>query len=394
MYQAGKAARNVVLISRFPIFGTRERLLLSGRVNEIEERDLRFDAQDIGSYFAQCGYPISAQEISHLSRISEGWAAALYLNLVSYADTGSFSELGDIHAMMGALLLEPLPPDEKELLTAMSMMLVFSAPQAQWISGRTDAGMLLRRLARGNAFITYLPQDGTYKLHHLMQESLQQAFARLPRQRQTEYLSRAGVWQLEHGASVLAARLFYKAGDFHGLMRAVESGQGAELSAEHKTEMLAWFRDCPDEVRSAYPVAMLVYARRLFTFHMPVECKQTLDSLLQRLNTNTTLSEAEKNNLLGEVEIVQSFLKFNNIQAMSVCHRRACALMNRPTTAVSPTAVWGYGSPSVLVSYYRLPGTLDEEVAAMKECSACRFGTASIPTRAAGRSMSWKGKPS
>lgn len=153
MYQAGKAARNVVLISRFPIFGTRERLLLSGRVNEIEERDLRFDAQDIGSYFAQCGYPISAQEISHLSRISEGWAAALYLNLVSYADTGSFSELGDIHAMMGALLLEPLPPDEKELLTAMSMMLVFSAPQAQWISGRTDAGMLLRRLARGNAFI-------------------------------------------------------------------------------------------------------------------------------------------------------------------------------------------------------------------------------------------------
>lgn len=359
---------HVVLISRFPIFGTRERLLLSGRVNEIEERDLRFDAQDIGSYFAQCGYPISAQEISHLSRISEGWAAALYLNLVSYADTGSFSELGDIHAMMGALLLEPLPPDEKELLTAMSMMLVFSAPQAQWISGRTDAGMLLRRLARGNAFITYLPQDGTYKLHHLMQESLQQAFARLPRQRQTEYLSRAGAWQLEHGASVLAARLFYKAGDFHGLMRAVESGQGAELSAEHKTEMLAWFRDCPDEVRSAYPVAMLVYARRLFTFHMPVECKQTLDSLLQRLNTNTTLSETEKNNLLGEVEIVQSFLKFNNIQAMSVCHRRACALMNRPTTAVSPTAVWGYGSPSVLVSYYRLPGTLDEEVAAMKEC--------------------------
>lgn len=228
--------------------------------------------------------------------------------------------------------------------------------------------MLLRRLARGNAFITYLPQDGTYKLHHLMQESLQQAFARLPRQRQTEYLSRAGVWQLEHGASVLAARLFYKAGDFHGLMRAVESGQGAELSAEHKTEMLAWFRDCPDEVRSAYPVAMLVYARRLFTFHMPVECKQTLDGLLQRLNTNTTLSETEKNNLLGEVEIVQSFLKFNNIQAMSVCHRRACALMNRPTTAVSPTAVWGYGSPSVLVSYYRLPGTLDEEVAAMKEC--------------------------
>ena len=150
-------------------------------------------------------------------------------------------------------------------------------------------------------------------------------------------------------------------------MRAVECGQGADLSAEHKNEMLAWFRECPRAVCNAYPVAMLVYARRLFTFNMRAECTATLDGLLQSLNTNTTLSETEKNNLLGEVEIVKSFLDFNNIKAMSAHHRRACALMDRPTTAVSPTAVWGYGSPSVLISYYRLPDTLDREVAVMKE---------------------------
>ena len=358
---------HVVLISRIAVLSIRDRLLLSGRVNEIEEGDLRFDAQDIGNYFAQCGYPISSEDISHLIYISEGWAAALYLNLVSYADTGKFSDFGDIHTMMGTILFEPLPPDEKELLTVMSMMLVFSASQAEWISGRADAEILLRRLARSNGFITYISQDGTYKLHHLMQESVQQAFARLPEEQQAKYLSRAGMWQLEHGYAASAARLFYKARDFHGLMRAVECGQGADLSAEHKNEMLAWFRECPRAVCNAYPVAMLVYARRLFTFNMRAECTATLDGLLQSLNTNTTLSEAEKNNLLGEVEIVKSFLDFNNIKAMSAHHRRACVLMDRPTTAVSPTAVWGYGSPSVLISYYRLPGTLDREVAVMKE---------------------------
>ena len=141
--------------------------------------------------------------------------------------------------MMGTILFEPLPPDEKELLTVMSMMLVFSASQAEWISGRADAEILLRRLARSNGFITYISQDGTYKLHHLMQESVQQAFARLPEEQQAKYLSRAGMWQLEHGYAASAARLFYKARDFHGLMRAVECGQGADLSAEHKNEMLA-----------------------------------------------------------------------------------------------------------------------------------------------------------
>lgn len=50
---------------------------------------------------------------------------------------------------------------------------------------------------------------------------------------------------------------------------------------------------------------------------MRAECTATLDGLLQSLNTNTTLSETEKNNLLGEVEIVKSFLDFNNIKAMS-----------------------------------------------------------------------------
>lgn len=70
---------------------------------------------------------------------------------------------------------------------------------------------------------------------------------------------------------------------------------------------------------------------------------------------------------------------------MSAHHRRACVLMDRPTTAVSPTAVWGYGSPSVLISYYRLPGTLDREVAVMKE--SMPFGIASIPIKAAVRNM-------
>ena len=69
---------HVVLISRIAVLSIRDRLLLSGRVNEIEEGDLRFDAQDIGNYFAQCGYPISSEDISHLIYISEGWACLLY----------------------------------------------------------------------------------------------------------------------------------------------------------------------------------------------------------------------------------------------------------------------------------------------------------------------------
>ena len=42
---------------------------------------MRFDAQDIGNYFAQCGYPISSEDISPLIYISEGWACLLYTSI-------------------------------------------------------------------------------------------------------------------------------------------------------------------------------------------------------------------------------------------------------------------------------------------------------------------------
>ena len=108
--------------------------------------------------------------------------------------------------------------------------------------------------------------------------------------------------------------------------------------------------------------------RRLYTFRRIPEMLQLKEFFLQSVSENPSLSEEERGNLLGECEVILSFLSYNDIQVMSLHHRKALDLMTKKTTSVGGSGSWTFGSPSVLTMYYRTPGSLDRVVADMKEC--------------------------
>lgn len=88
----------------------------------------------------------------------------------------------------------------------------------------------------------------------------------------------------------------------------------------------------------------------------------------QSMEQNQGLSPQERNNLLGEAEIMLSFLAFNDISAMSAHHRRACRLMDRPSYSMGNESPWTFGCPSILMTYHRTAGAMDDETAEMREC--------------------------
>lgn len=63
-----------------------------------------------------------------------------------------------------------------------------------------------------------------------------------------------------------------------------------------------------------------------------------------------------------------SFLCYNDISAMSRLHRSASSQMSRPAISIQNSGGWTFGSPSVLMMYYRAPGELGKELAEMYEC--------------------------
>ena len=89
---------------------------------------------------------------------------------------------------------------------------------------------------------------------------------------------------------------------------------------------------------------------------------------MSAIEEHPELSEEERGNLLGECDLILSFLCYNDISAMSRLHRSASVQMSRPAISIQNSGGWTFGSPSVLMMFYRAPGELKSELTEMDEC--------------------------
>lgn len=82
------------------------------------------------------------------------------------------------------------------------------------------------------------------------------------------------------------------------------------------------------------PDAVCVLMRKLFSFREIPELLRLRALLLDALQPGGAFCEQEQENYLGECDLVMSFLRYNDIAAMSVLHRSACERMTRTTRCI------------------------------------------------------------
>lgn len=364
---------HLVIASRRAVVHSQDLIWLGDRVNGISVRDLALQPGEIGRYFRLCGASITADQCRELYNISDGWVSVLYLNLIAYTETGAFAETSSIHQMMGMVLFQPLDEREKRFFTALGAVPAFTGELARAIWGDDDSTLLLEREKRGNAFLTYREETGIYRFHQLLLEYMERLFAALPETQQALYRRRAAEWYAAHGDYVTAMPYYYACGDFDSLLGAIEKDLAENLDAAHSTEMDRWFSDCPPEIIAKHHAAMLIYARRLFSFNKRRECMDVLERMLQNVRADTALPEQERDNYVGEYEILLSFMDYNDIEAMGRHHRRAQQIMNRQSICLNAKGSWTFGSPSVLHMFHRTAGQLQNEVETIKASMPCYY---------------------
>ena len=123
----------------------------------------------------------------------------------------------------------------------------------------------------------------------------------------------------------------------------------------------------PYALKAKYPAAMVPFAFTLFFLHETgrLLCAQ---AEIERIIRESSLPERRKNELLGEMDLLLSFLDYNRIDAMSQRHRRALERLQGPATLINIKSTWTFGSPSVLYLFWRESGRLVEELAQMDAC--------------------------
>ncbi|MGI6508376.1 MAG: LuxR C-terminal-related transcriptional regulator [Saccharofermentanales bacterium] len=362
---------HIVLLSRNQIFNEEEKMRLGNMLGEISAYDLRLNTKELYEYAERCDVKASARELDELATLSEGWISIVYLNFKSYEKNRKWlSSTTDIFSLINEVLLEPLSEKEREFLILIGISNEFTKEKAAYLWAGSgiggDSEILLDSLSKNNAFITRT--DNLYRYHHMLQQCARYYFSQKPQEYRQKSYTRLGDWHMEQEDYVPAYFSYAKAENFDKILSCIEKDRAKSLNAEHAKDFFSWVGNCPEEILLQHPSALTVCMLKMFAFNNIAELKRLKSLLLKSLEMNKTLSDEEKNNLLGDAEISESFTAYNNISAMSAYHRRACALLGRTTYSVDQKGAWTFSSPSILMMYHRAVGFADTENEEMQEC--------------------------
>ena len=368
---ANRLPSNVHLIvaSRDRFLPAAEVVRLGARVYQIGTEQLRLNHTELAVYAHRCGTELSDAQVESLLYSSEGWFSAVYLSLRTLSERGVLpSRHSDIYSTFTAAMIDPLPQRPREFLAVMGLADEFSAEMAQHITGDADAGRILSLLTEQNAFVTRLPDGVTYRFHHMMKECAERSFLTMEKETQRLYWERFGCWYEQHRQYLHAIAAYRKSENYDALLRVIRSDAGILLASLKPEDVLDALDKCPAETLKTYPFAILVLMRRMFTWRQIPKMLELKALLLTAIEEHPELSEEERGNLLGECDLILSFLCYNDISAMSRLHRSASAQMSRPAISIQSSGGWTFGSPSVLMMFYRAPGELASELLEMDEC--------------------------
>lgn len=368
---ARKLPENVHLIvaSRNQLLSGEEILQLGSRLYQVEMSDLCLNPPELAIYAHKCGTKLDEKQLEELYHFSEGWFSAVYLNLCAYVKRGQlWQDSSDIHEMFTRAMIDPLPEKRREFLIMMGLADEFTLEMAMAVTGDDDAAQLLQALTQENAFVTRLADGKTYRFHHMMKDCARKAFFTLDKEKQSICQNRYGDWY-ERQKMYIHALSSYQAGkNYDGMLRVIQKDAGILLSALKPEEVLEWINQCPASVLRAYPLSVLVLMRSMFNWKKIPKMLELKELLLTAVAENTALSKEERGNLLGECDLIMSFLMYNDIEKMSRFHRSASAQMSRPAISIQKQGGWTFGSPSVLMMFHRAPGNLEKEREEMDEC--------------------------
>ena len=360
---------HLIVASRDRFLPTAETVRLGGKVYQIGTEHLRLNYTELAVYAHRCGTELSDEQVEALLYSSEGWFSAVYLNLLTFIERGALPDRNsDIYTMFTAAMIDPLPEKQQEFLAVMGLADEFTVEMARFVTGDDNAEKLLCVLTEQNAFVKCLTDSVTFRFHHMMKDCAERRFRMMEKEKQSFYLERFGAWYENCGQYLHAITFYRQSGNYDALLRVIQKDAGILLSSLDPQTVLDDIAACPVSTLKAHLPALLVLMRRMFTWRQIPKMLELKALLLTSVEEQPELSAEERDNLLGECDLIESFLYYNDISAMSRLHRSAGSKMSRPAISIQNSGGWTFGSPSVLMMFYRAAGELQSELAEMGEC--------------------------
>ena len=355
------------------------------QLNEIDAGQLRFSVSEAESMLNDLhGLGLSRETVKRLHDRTEGWAAGLYLAVLSMRgreDASSFvaSFAGSDRRVVDYLAAEVLgkqPEADLDFLLYTAVLDTFCAPLCDAVTGGRDSRAMLDRIERVNYFL--IPLDARhewYRYHHLFGELLRYELERREPRRAAELHDRAGRWFLDAGMVSEAIGHLTEAGELDAASELIDNHWLAFTNAGQRETVARWMHQLPRGYIANDGRLCLAQARTALTVGERDEVLRWVDLATQaprnnprddaELGEEVTVVRAAAWQLLGDMRQAERLAgRLGPLDGSSVWHSLAACLLgtsarsfdaNDDAQALFDTALkLGSSSPNLIVSMIAL----------------------------------------
>lgn len=335
----------------------------NANIYTIEPASFFFDKEGTACLFRMENIHLSEKELQRVYEGTEGWIAAIRLQIINYRETGSFDYTADIDRLVETAIWNKLSGEEKEFLLVICVKDGFNVPQAARMMGREALSEKIMKMLKSNEFIRFFPREKVYTIHSILQDFLRNQFYNQPREFQNRILRHAGYCSADDGDLVTAAQYFYKVKDFDALLSLPFDGS---YMTNHKGKdfqsiVESVIRECPEEKLGNYPFILLIFTYAILLGGRAEDFSKLCAQLFKIIETKGDhLGEKLLRRLKGEFFLMLSLSEYNDLKKMTEGIKVALGIFESPSAVLSIDLPWSFVCPSIACLFWREAGGLDE----------------------------------
>jgi LuxR family maltose regulon positive regulatory protein len=227
---------------------------------EIHQADLAFNESDAAALVERIsGRRLRRESLAELLSSTEGWAAGLQLAAMTLSHhedpeafvaqfTGTDRTISDY---MSGEILRFQPQPVVDLLLAVSVLDEMCADLARHLTGEPNAQLVLERLEQESMFLVPLDtRREWFRFHHLFRDLLRFRLRAQSPGIESELLTKAAAWHLEHGGLTRAIEYSLQAQDWEGALELINN-HGREVFERGELGTLRrWIGQIPASLRA------------------------------------------------------------------------------------------------------------------------------------------------
>ncbi|HET6172079.1 MAG TPA: LuxR C-terminal-related transcriptional regulator [Gaiellales bacterium] len=255
--QLAIAGRNVVA-GVVPV----ARLRAQSRVLELGVEELALDEDEAILVLSRAGVVLSRRKAAEIARVTEGWAAGVYLAALSLnaraAEGDTRLNFGGNHRLVRDYLrlelISRLDEDEIRFLTRTSVLDRMCASLCDALVERDDSAAVIESLEQSNLLVVPLDAERQwYRYHHLFRQMLRGELERREPYLADELNRRAADWCEDNGALDAAVDYADRAGDASRVERLVEDLAVSAYRAGRARDAKRWLANLDEAVARRRP---------------------------------------------------------------------------------------------------------------------------------------------